>query len=169
MKDSKKQKSFSKVCGNVHIFAFAAEILYGLAVLLVLLSALSVPGIKLTDMISKWEILPEIIWDTMLLIVFNFMRLIFGKLKRSDTPFLEGVPQKFKAIAYTLVIGGGAYFFTSFILYGCLSLSVPDEELYTAFSFTSGLYMMMTGAVIWGLAYVFERGCVLQQESDETI
>ncbi len=167
MKNTKQPQSFSQVCGKLHVFASAAEIVYALAVLIVLLWAAGVPYIKLTGMISKWEALPEFIWDAMLFTVFNFMRLIFGRLKKSDTPFLEGVPKKFKAIAYTLIIGGGSYFFVSFILYGYLSLSVPMEELNV--SFTSGLYMLMIGAVIWGLAYVFERGCVLQRESDETI
>jgi len=165
----KQAKSFSKVCRNMHIFAFAAEILYGLAVLAVLLGALGAPFIEFKGLISRWELLPEIIWDSSLLMVFNFMRLIFGRLKKTDTPFSEGVDQKFKAIAYTLVIGGGTYFFLSFILYGYLSMSVSSPELDRAFSFTDGLYMLMIGAVIWGLAYVFERGCVLQQESDETL
>lgn len=163
----KQAKSFSKVCRNMHIFAFAAEILYGLAVLAVLLGALGAPFIEFKGLISKWELLPEIIWDASLLIVFNFMRLIFGRLKKADTPFSEGVDQKFKAIAYTLVIGGGAHFFTSLIVSGYISMSVPFEEM--NISYSDGLYMMMIGAVIWGLAYVFERGCVLQQESDETL
>ncbi len=169
MKNSKKQKSFSKVCRNIHVFAFAAEILYSLAVLAVLLGAVGAPFIEFKVLISKWEMLPEIIWDTSLLIVFNFMRLIFGRLKKTDTPFSEGVDQKFKAIAYTLVIGGGVHFFTSLIVSGYVSMSVSAAELDRYFSFTDGLYMLMIGAVIWGLAYVFERGCVLQRESDETL
>jgi len=163
----KQAKSFSKVCRNMHIFAFAAEILYGLAMLAVLLGAVGAPFIEFNGLISRWELLPEIIWDASLLIVFNFMRLIFGRLKKTDTPFSEGVDQKFKAIAYTLVIGGGAHFFTSLIVSGYISMSVPFEEM--NISYSDGLYMLMIGAVIWGLAYVFERGCVLQQESDETL
>ncbi len=163
----KQTKSFSKVCRNIHIFAAAAEIIYGLAVLLVLLGALNVPFVEITGFTSKWELLPEIIWDAALLIVFNFMRLIFGKLKKTDTPFSEGIDRKFKAIAYTLVIGGGVYFFTSLIVSGYISVSVPIEEM--NISYTDGLYMLMIGTVIWGLAYVFERGCVLQRESDETL
>ncbi len=163
----KQAKSFSKVCRNMHIFAFAAEILYGLVVLAVLLGALDAPFVEITGFTSKWELLPEIIWDAALLIVFNYTRLIFGRLKKADTPFSEGVDQKFKAIAYTLVIGGGVYFFTSLIVSGFISMSVPLEEI--NISYTDGLYMLMIGAVIWGLAYVFERGCVLQREADETL
>ncbi len=163
----KQAKSFSKVCRNMHIFAFAAEILYGLAVLAVLLGALDAPFVEITGFTSKWELLPEIIWDAVLLIVFNYTRLIFGKLKKTDTPFSEGIDRKFKAIAYTLVIGGGVYFFTSLIVSGFISMSVPLEEI--NISYTDGLYMLMIGAVIWGLAYVFERGCVLQREADETL
>ena len=164
-----KAQSFKKVCGRIHaasVIFLALEILFGVIYLL------GVTGIDTMWTGNIWETIPELIRTATMLMMFNYMRLIFGQLRNSETPFLPEVPRRLKAIAYTLIIGGGAYWTAGFAVLGALQYlaAIPtsvgiDTVAVTVF----GVLFMMFGCVIWGISYIFARGCELQQESDETL
>ncbi|MDE6762810.1 MAG: DUF2975 domain-containing protein [Oscillospiraceae bacterium] len=104
--------------------------------------------------------------------MFNYLRLIFGQLHNSETPFLPEVPRRLKAIAYTLIIGGGVYWTAGFAVLGALQYfaAIPRTVgIDTSAAIVFGVLFMMFGCVIWGISYIFARGCELQQESYETL
>lgn len=164
-----KSQSFKKVCGRIHaasIVLLAVEILFGGIYLL------GVTGIDTLWSGNIWETIPELIRTVTMLMMFNYMRLIFGQLRNSETPFLPEVPRRMKAIAYTLIIGGWAYWLTGFAVLGALQYfaAIPTSVgIDTSAAIVFGILFIMFGCVIWGISYIFARGCELQQESDETL
>lgn len=164
-----KAQSFKKVCGRIHA---ASVILLVLEIIFAVIYLLGVTGIDAMWTGNIWETVPELIRTATMLIMFNYMRLIFGQLRRSETPFLPEVSRRLKAIAYTLIIGGGAYWIAGFAVLGALQYfaaipRVVGIDVSAAVVF--GVLFVMFGCVIWGISYIFERGCELQKESDETL
>ncbi|MDE7279847.1 MAG: DUF2975 domain-containing protein [Oscillospiraceae bacterium] len=104
--------------------------------------------------------------------MFNYLRLIFVQLRNSETLFLPEVPRRLKAIAYTLIIGGGVYWTAGFAVLGALQYfaAIPRTVgIDTSAAIVFGVLFIMFGCVIWGISYIFARGCELQQESYETL
>ncbi|MCM1023773.1 MAG: hypothetical protein NC395_06915 [Prevotella sp.] len=164
-----KTQSFKKVCGRIHA---ASVVFLAIEIIFAVIYLLGATGIDTMWQGNIWETVPELIRTATMLIMFNYMRLIFGQLRGSETPFLPEVPRRMKAIAYTLIIGGGAYWTAGFAVLGALQYlaAIPrtvgvDVSAATVF----GVLFVMFGCVIWGISYIFARGCELQRESDETL
>lgn len=163
-----KSQSFKKVCGRIHaasVIFLALEILFGAIYLL------GVTEINTMWTGNIWETVPELVRTVTMLLMFNYVRLIFGQLRKSETPFLPEVPRRLKAIAYTLIIGGWTYWLSGFIMdalqYFAAIPRIVGIDISAATVF--GFMFFMFGCVIWGISYIFARGCELQQESDETL
>ncbi len=164
-----KSQSFKKVCGRIHA---ASVIFLALEIIFVAVYLLGLTGIDTMWTGNIWETIPELIRTAAMLVMFNYMRLIFGQLSHSETPFLPEVPRRMKAIAYTLIIGGGAYWTAGFAVFGPLQYfaAIPTAiGIDIAGISVFGVLFIMFGCVIWGISYIFERGCELQRESDETL
>lgn len=164
-----KAQNFKKVCGKIYTVSLVFTILEILAAVLYTLGAAGIGGFWSGNI---WETVPELIRTATMLIMFNYMRLIFGQLRNSETPFLSEVPRRMKAIAYTLIIGGGAYWTAGFAVFGPLQYfaAIPTAVgIDIAGISVFGVLFIMFGCVIWGLSYIFARGCELQKEFDETL
>lgn len=93
-------------------------------------------------------------------IAVNFGVKVFKKLKDGETPFRYEIADKIKAAGMTLFVTG---FF---------AIAAGIMEGFFAFEDTSvriDLDIFIWGALIIAIAYIFNYGCKLQQESDETI
>jgi hypothetical protein len=96
----------------------------------------------------------------------NFIASVFRNMRLGETPFRYDVADKMKGAGMAFVVASGLAFMfnvTLMILNGAGVLEFADAPSYPDFfSFVLGVFLL-------ALAYVFNYGCKLQQESDETI
>ena len=90
---------------------------------------------------------------------------VFKKLRCGGTPFTCDIADKIKAVGITLIATAGVSFVVSavkstLVLFGVLTGEVKVEI---------ELGFLLAGFMACALAYIFNYGCKLQQESDETI
>ena len=163
---NKKEKSFQNVCCNLHIVSAFVFVIYLLGVLIKLINIIILAS---NGSAIVWEKIPSIIMSSAFLVIVNFLRLIFKQLKKSETPFLPEVVRRIKAIAYTFVISGGVYNIITWCVLGCLQAlnAIPTVNGVSINGW--GMGMIAVGCIFWAIAYIFNHGCKLQQESDETL
>ena len=95
----------------------------------------------------------------------NFGRVIFRSLRSGETPFRYDIADKVRGASLALIICG---------LAGILVQAV-SHSFSEAFSDICHYYFFMTvgsifiGVLLGIMSYVFNYGCKLQQESDETL
>ena len=99
------------------------------------------------------------------LLVSNNMRIIFGQLRKSDTPFMPDICAKMRRLAGAFMIGGALG--NLFPLAGML-LDIPGSSIFSG-AYILNAIMLVSGYVFNSFAFVFMRGSKLQQESDETL
>lgn len=94
--------------------------------------------------------------------VLGALRYIFRNIKRYDTPFTT---QNIKAL-YTLgiIIIAGLYMYRTVLPLVCWTMGFGTGD-FTILDF----YSFFAGTPFFCLAYIFDYGCVLQKESDETL
>lgn len=113
----------------------------------------------------------DIISAVICIIALNFGATIFKKLKISETPFLYDIADKIKGAGLILIWGNVAIFAIETIInivIGYLSEAgtiVANET----FNFSFDLTALLVGGTLLMIAYIFNYGCKLQQESDETV
>ena len=101
-------------------------------------------------------------------IACNFAIKIFNKLKDGDTPFRYDIADKIKGAGTALIVTGLFGSVTEFIHTILTNNKVFLGE--DTIGIISGCEdMVVFGAVLMALAYIFNYGCKLQQESDETL
>lgn len=98
---------------------------------------------------------------------------LFGRILADGTPFREGTASSLKKISLLLLVSAVVPSFVGFIFYA-LTLPVPLSELsYKTVIEESGLTVMLAPLFLSGFMFamtaVFRYGCLLQQESDETL
>lgn len=125
-------------------------------------------SVKSEQFAAEVQILCLIAMVTLFLVCL-FAKKIFSKLEKSETPFIPELPAKIYAIGLTLIIGTGASIILrviSGLVAGFNNADVNADSLYNAGLDSS---VMIIGAFLLALSYVFEHGLKLQQESDETL
>lgn len=90
--------------------------------------------------------------------------ILFGALK-NDTPFMPSVGKKLRIISI-IYITALVIMFVIRIIAENIAASAPSME-YTGM-FINGYNLMFVSLLIL-LSFIFDRGCKLQKESDETI
>ena len=160
------EKSFQNVCKDLHtVFGF----LLILNVIAAVFVAIGSIGGFIDGTLIFWDYILMYMSSAIMITVFNYLRLIFKELKTSETPFCMEASRRIRAVAQTFVIGGGVYWISSIILHGLQymnALSTNREEVPMD---ATGILYIIVGSIIWGIAYIFNYGSKLQQESDETI
>ncbi|MBQ2824096.1 MAG: DUF2975 domain-containing protein [Oscillospiraceae bacterium] len=100
-------------------------------------------------------------------VALNFGVKAFKKLKDGETPFRYEIADKIKAAGIVL-FATGFFSIAAGIVEGVLEstgvIVVTDSSLISI-----DLSIFMWGAVLFAVAYIFNYGCKLQQESDETL
>lgn len=114
------------------------------------------------------------IW-TSSLIVYNMLMLsvecffvskVFGKLRISDSPFREEIVNGLRRATNALVGGG----IGGVVLYLIFELTVETQPNRSFFGTSGTFYVyILLGLIMKAISLIFEYGCKLQQESDETL
>ena len=93
-----------------------------------------------------------------------FSSQIMKSFRNNDTPFIQDIPKKILAIAATMPIAFLVSNIADF-LFPVVTHITPTD--YTNF-FMNGTNMIIASFLAM-LSYIFDYGCKLQQESDETL
>lgn len=99
-------------------------------------------------------------------IALKFSAAIFGKLKDGETPFRYDIGDKIRAVGITLAASGALAFLVKFTGNLLCSLEIIADTIEFELSDSS---LCLMGAIICTFSYIFNYGCKLQQESDETL
>ena len=99
-------------------------------------------------------------------IALKFSAAIFGKLKDGETPFRYDIGDKIRAAGITLAATGAAAFLIKFTCNLLCSFDIITDTVAVGLSDS---YLCLMGALICIFSYIFNYGCKLQQESDETL
>ncbi len=100
------------------------------------------------------------------MITFNFAGKIFSTLKNSETPFCYDAADKMKGAGIALVGTGVAAFAINLT---ALIMERSGNMLLADMTYLPDFDSMAFGVFLIVLAYVFNYGCKLQQEHDETL
>lgn len=91
---------------------------------------------------------------------------VFDRLRKCATPFRYDVADKIKGAAAPLTICGGIGFL---IEVAVLIMTEGFGFAADKFDFFGGLDILVLGLALSAISYIFNYGCKLQQESDETL
>ncbi len=100
-------------------------------------------------------------------IALKFSAEIFNKLKTGDTPFQCDIADKIKKAGITLI--AGTFASTIFDVISSILIKVGIIASTESHEIVVDADYALFGVVLMALAYIFNYGCKLQQESDETI
>ncbi len=100
------------------------------------------------------------------IIALGFGAKIFKSLRNGETPFRYDIADKLKGAGCVMMVTGGLGFALNVVVQGLKANGV--EGIGTATELPD-LVPFVFGAFLVALAYVFNYGCKLQQESDETL
>ncbi len=158
--------AYKGICGLIYGYSLGFSVI--LAVLAVLCSIAVIgqiaDGRPTSEDITRSEFYSYYL--TVLFLTANYMRRIFGRLKRSDTPFKYDIADKMKGLGY-LLCGGGIVGALLFLISNLLIDKLENNWFWDATAF--GFVFMVVGLIFIAFALIFEKGCKLQQESDETL
>ena len=164
----KEKKSFISFCK-------IAEALLGVALVFTIIGAIAVFVLMLASNIDSLSegfqgdyTTPENIFNSIFIILacigmsisLNFGVKVFKTLKDGETPFRYEIADKIKAAGMAL-IGTGVLEIVAGIMKGFFAFEDTVVKIELDF--------FIWGAVILAIAYIFNYGSKLQQESDETI
>lgn len=100
-------------------------------------------------------------------LVSMFIGKAFGKLKTLDSPFRSEIVEHLKKAGQLLEFGGVG----GVLMFVLLGLNSGNMNPNSVFITDSGSFfiMLLIGLVVRAVSLIFEYGCKLQQESDETL
>ena len=167
----KEKKSFISFCKTAEVFlsiALALMIVGAIAAFIMIIMA----NIMNTGIFTEEPTSEGIFYSVYFIaicigmsITFNFGVKVFRELKNGETPFRYEIADKIKAAGMSL-FGTGAVCMVFDIARGILvSNKIFEGIIEMSFDFDCFIWC----AVILAIAYIFNYGCKLQQESDETI
>ncbi len=163
--DISEDQRFKGICGLIHNFAVAFKI--GILILLVVLFLINLTDtlsvIYMSDIFKAAFIL---YYSAVFFIVAGYVEQIFGRLRKAETPFTYDIAHKMKGLGYILAVGGivGG---DIFVLFHLFIDGLSDE--WFGFPLIISFVLMVVGLIFTAFALIFEHGCKLQQESDETL
>ena len=168
----KEKEQFDKFCKLMHIVSTVASILLAAGAVF----CLAVPivqhiryvrsgGLENTAVVVIGAVYTFLLTGGIALLV-NYARNIFRRLRSAETPFCYDIADKIKGAGHAAwIIGFGL------LVYDCAAtLYLKDRVSLTWYGFGSVEFgILILGAVLSISAYIFNYGCKLQQESDETL
>ena len=164
----KEKKSFITFCKAAEVFLSimcALMIVAPIAIVIMIIMQFAMQNGEYTTPEGLFNGIYSVVTCVGMAIAFNFGVKIFSTLKDGETPFRYEIADKIKA-------AGMAFFATGIVhvigeaLNGFLNATgVFAGEL----SINLGFNFFIWGAFLTAIAYIFNYGCKLQQESDETL
>lgn len=160
------EESYKGICMHIHYYSAGFTIVLG--ILSVFLFA-AIIGQIIDGRPPAADIVKSAFYayySILFFLVANYMRRIFSRLRAVETPFMYDIADKMKGLG-SLLCGGGI---VGALLFTIIKLFIDDLD--KEWAITSGLIgfaLMLVGMIFTVFALIFERGCKLQQESDETL
>lgn len=109
-----------------------------------------------------WLTIVGAVYLVVMIINFTYAKQLFGTLELSESPFTAEVISKIKKLAYSLIPWA--------VLDGLLELVAKSVMAgYVKINFSLNMMMVAIVLIVLFLAYIFQYGAELQQESDETL
>lgn len=121
-------------------------------------SGTSAAGIAVSNLVIVFGL--GIVLLSITFMVFSTLRRLFSNISIEQTPFTEGNVKVMKKVAMWTVI----MCFGDFIING-----ISDKLLTGEVTFTFNFIWLVVAAAIYCIALIFDYGCQLQQEADETL
>ncbi|MCM1179486.1 MAG: DUF2975 domain-containing protein [Clostridium sp.] len=109
-----------------------------------------------------WPMLAALLYLVMTLVTLFFISSLCKTFKNCASPFEDEVIHKMKMLAYSLI---------PWTILSSVYDAIAENLFSNSFHLSIGidLGMVVTVLIILALAYIFQYGAVLQQESDETL
>lgn len=168
MKNTVKQEVISEqryraICRNIYGYVLGGNIVFGILSVILFVAVI---GQLIEGKDGMWSTLFIAYYALVFFLLSNFMRLLFKRLKESDTPFRYDIADKMKGAAGVLTFGSlaGMVLFIVYMLF-FYSAALPDFFIVQ----TVNIVILVIGMILQAFALIFEYGCKLQQESDETL
>ncbi|MBQ8117129.1 MAG: DUF2975 domain-containing protein [Lachnospiraceae bacterium] len=124
--------------------------------------AAETPEVTMDLKTFRWPLVSALIYMVMTMVTLLFIKGLCKEIKVCESPFCQEVITKLKRLAYALI----PWVFLS---------GITDSIINSAFTGRANvdlnvdLGMVMIVLIVLALAYIFQYGAVLQQESDETL
>lgn len=163
----KEKKNFIEFCKVVEVFFSVILVFMVIAAIAIFIMTI-MSNIILTDEPTAEEIFYSVYLIAICIgtsIALNFGVKVFKELKKGETPFRYEIADKIKAAGMTL-IGTGVVHIIAEIVRGFL---YEAGNFTVKVSLTFDFDFCICGVAVLAIAYIFNYGCKLQQESDETI
>ena len=167
-----EKQDFIKICKCFGILTNVIRILMAVCVvLLVLFAILGATGVSELsyEFTTKEGIVSTLSVCAVCIgyvIALNFGVSIFRTLRNGETPFRFDIADKIKGAGYALVVTGAV----GFLLNVLVQFLVASGDLFFGnMQYLPDTVPFFFGVMLIALAYVFNYGCKLQQESDETL
>ncbi|MBR6338036.1 MAG: hypothetical protein IKR76_09975 [Ruminococcus sp.] len=167
-KNATVEEQYRSICKYIYGYALGGEAILGIlsAAMLVSLVGQLVGG-SFGDMFKGDDGIWQTVYYTYYVLLFtaavNFLRVTFKKLTSSDSPFRTEIAKGMRVLSRILVLGGAG----SMILSPVLNRINPNVGAhgFDLFGFGIGIAGLMFDA----FSLIFEYGCSLQQQADETL
>ncbi len=162
----KEKKSFIEAC----------EFWHGACVALIVICVILAIGSLGTGIYSKslsgvFESVSETATFIIYCISLNFGATVFKKLKTGETPFRYDIADKIKGAGQVMIWGSVIVIVLETVMN--IAMGFLDEagiaEAGEAFNPSLNIPIIFAGGALLMIAYIFNYGCKLQQESDETV
>ena len=169
----KDKKDFISVCKIAECFSIIMlAISIVAAIAFVIMAVVSAVGISDGGMFGSPKAVLIAVSNITMLIAFivalNFASKVFNKLKTGETPFQYDIADKIRGAGIALVAGTAVSFLINALNVILMECGViADVE--TAYELYVDVNYAVFGVVLMALAYIFNYGCKLQQEADETL
>lgn len=169
-----EKKSFTSFCKTAEvimtIFLIFMLILSGIIFITTLAANILKNGALNFDLTGKYTTFEGIFGNLYIYILcvgmavaFNFGRNIFRELKNGETPFRYEIADKIKAVAMVVFVTGTIDFIMEIIM------AILEVNGFWSGDVTIDFELFVWSAILSAVAYIFNYGCKLQQESDETL
>jgi len=160
----KEKNNFIQLCKIFHSCSIVFKVLCALFIVgLFALMVLALINDK-EQMTALTLLVRGAIFFGTIIVSMNFISTITKKLEDGETPFRYDIGDKIKGAGLSLCFGGLLGFFATLF-----TSSFDIDGLFTVVFFVGYCGFGIVGAVVTMFSYIFNYGCKLQQESDETL
>lgn len=167
---------YDRFCRLMYIISTVAFLFCAASAVVLLLSVFSVSDLKEG---STGSAIAGAVYGFLVIggigLLWNFGRQIFRRLKTAETPFCYDIADKIKGAGTAAVILAVIWEVYRMIAeaiamnHGNSFSMAGKDNVFTVFSQSFIVSVLLLGFVLIMAAYVFNYGCKLQQESDETL
>ena len=168
-KNATVEEQYKNVCKYIYGYSLGGEAilcLLSMAMVVSVIAQLIGKGSfaeMFADDAGVWKSIYYAYYVLMFTLAVNFMRVTFKKLISSDSPFRPEIATGMRRLSRVLVFGGAGSMIISPLLHS--KAAVVGSKGFDLFGFGIAIAGLMFDA----LSLIFEYGCSLQTQADETL